>query len=50
MYVPGMLPYTLSMFLTCCIGYATNYKSTAATYTERTIRTKSCLNNLLYNS
>ena len=31
-----MLPYTLSMFLTCCIGYAT-----AATYTEITIRKKS---------
>ena len=42
MYVPDMLPYTLSMFLM--------FKSSAATYTERTIRKKSCLNNLLYNS
>ena len=25
-------------------------ENTAATYTERTIRKKSCLNNLLYNS
>ena len=43
------------MFLICCLihwvcSWHAAIKSTAATHIERTIRKKSCLNTLLYNS
>ena len=46
---------TLFLKMKYCIGMHNwacyqPIKSTAATYTERTMRKKSCLNNLLYNS
>ena len=49
MYVPDMLTIYWGCFWHTALGMLP-VKSTAATYTQRTIRKKSCSNNLLYNS